>query len=476
VARNFQTAFVALQRFGFGARGGSSDLSHAASDARGFLVAELNEPGIAEIDDPSLPSSKSALQEEYEFQKQQKTAREQMAALSKVPAAAPGATQSDSSAMSMPPKPSPPQKDIFKAEAMARFRCVFHANAGYAERLVHFWSNHFCVSVAKGGPVHATAGAFEREAIRPHVLGRFSDMLVAVARHPAMLHYLDNVQSFGPNSKVGQKGKRGLNENFGRELLELHTLGVDGGYTQADVTSLSKILTGWTIAGPNGGRGEPGTFVFLENGHEPGPQTLLGKVYGAEGERQGEDALRDIARHPATATHLAWKLCRHFLADDPPKELIGRLAGLYLRTDGDLKAMSIALVEAQDSLTLPLTNVRSPEVFLLASVRAFDRIPDDPGPILGPMRVMGQPLWQPPGPNGWPDTSDTWASPENMKSRLDVSAALAARLKELINPSQLLDVLVGQVASSETRQAIERAESREQGLALLLMSPEFQRS
>lgn len=474
MARNFQAAFVALQRFGFGARGNSSDLAHAASDPRGFLVSELSEPGIVEIDDPTLPTSKAALQAEFDFQEQQKKMREELAALSK-PGEKPAGMSAGSNLMT-PEKPKPPQQDIFKAEATARFHCVFHANAGFAERLVHFWSNHFCVSVAKGGPVHATAGAFEREAIRPHVLGNFSDMLVAVARHPAMLHYLDNVQSIGPNSKAGQNGHRGLNENFARELLELHTLGVDGGYTQTDVTSLSKILTGWTVAGPRGFRGEPGTFAFLENGHEPGAQTLLGRAYTSAGDRQAEEALRDLARHPATATHLAWKLSRHFLADNPSKNVVGQLAGVYLKTDGDLKAMSIALVEAQDAWSMPLTKLRSPEVFLLSSVRAFDRIPDDAGALLGPMRIMGQPLWQPPGPNGWPDTADVWASPENMKARLDVSAALAGRLKELINPSELLDVLAGEAASSETRQAVSRAESRQQGLALLLMSPEFQRS
>jgi uncharacterized protein (DUF1800 family) len=483
LARNAHAAFVALQRFTFGGRGGSSDLAHAATDPQGFLVAELNQPDIAALDDPSLRSSKSALQMLYAFQGQQKMAKEQMAPRPDPSAAvvmqSAGASRDIGQMNSMPAtstKPIPPQEDIFKAEAMARFRSVMHANVGYVERLVHFWSNHFCVSTAKDGSVRATAGAFEREAIRPHVLGRFSDMLVAVARHPAMLHYLDNVQSFGPNSKAGGKGKRGLNENYARELLELHTLGVDGGYTQADVTALARILTGWTIAGPKGERGEPGTFVFLENGHEPGAQSLLGKVYRESGAEQGEAALSDLARHPSAATHIAMKLARHFLTNDPPKELIGRLSSIYLRTGGDLKAMAIALVEEQESWSLPLGRVRSPEVFTLAAARALDRIPDDPGQILGSMRILGQPLWQPPGPNGWPDTAEVWASPENMKSRLDVSAAIAAREKELINPSELLDTVVGEAASSETRQAIARAESRQQGLALLLMSPEFQRS
>lgn len=481
--RDSHAAVIAFNRFGFGARGGSADLARAATDPRGYLLSELMEPAIAELDLPFLLSSKAALQAEYAFQLEKKMERENAAANGPAPPSPPAAMQMNAPTMAggdamkpQAPKPNPgPEQDIFKAEAMARFRSALQANAGYVERLVHFWSNHFCVSVAKGGPVRVTAGAFEREAIRPHVLGRFSDMLVAVAQHPAMLHYLDNAQSIGPNSKAGQKGHRGLNENFGRELLELHTLGVGGGYSQADVTSLARILTGWSVVGAKGARGEPGTYVFLDNGHEPGPQSLIGKTYPDDGEKQGEAALRDLARHPSTALHLSFKLARYFVADDPPKDLVGRLAAVYSRTDGDLKAMSMALIKDDAAWQAPATKLRSPEEFLLASTRALDRIPDDPGAILGPMRVLGQPLWQPPGPNGWSNTADVWASPESMKSRLDVSAALAARIKDLINPNELLDVVASDAASPETRQAIARAESRQQGLALLFMSPEFQR-
>ena len=479
--KNSNATLIALNRFAFGARGSSGDLARAASDPRGYLTAELVQPAIADLTEAFLPSTKAALQTEYAYQELKKM--ELAAASPPSPANVPVRpdTMNSGDVMKLPPADSQvkmaasPDQEFFKAEAMARFRCVLHANVGYVEQLVHFWSNHFCVSVAKSGLVRATAGAFEREAIRPHVLGRFSDMLLAVTKHPAMLHYLDNVQSIGPNSKAGQKGKRGLNENLARELLELHTLGVDGGYSQADVTSLARILTGWSVVGAKGARGEPGTYVFFENGHEPGDQMLIGKLYPANGEAQGEAALRDFARHPSTAKHLALKLAQHFVADDPPKALVGRLAGVYTQTDGDLKAMAIALVESDEAWSAPLTKMRTPEEFILSATRALDRIPDDPGPILGPLRVMGQPLWQPPGPNGWSDMADVWSSPEGMKSRLDVSAALAGRVKELINPSELLDAVAGDAASAETRQAVSRAESRQQGLALLFMSPEFQR-
>ena len=491
-----KAAQVAFRRFGFGPRGGAFDLDRAASDPRGFLKSELQRPAITQLDAPTLPPTKIALQAFFIDQQQRKLERQNVGE-GKMPSAsiaspstsytdAPPGTANTSGAMdtsgspdtgqnNTPKPPEPPVAQKFlKADAMARFGRVFHAEVGFAERLVHFWSNHFCVSAVKG-PVRAIAGCFEREAIRPHVFGRFADMLQAAEHHPAMLFYLDNAQSFGPHSKAGQKRKRGLNENLAREILELHTLGVDGGYTQADVTALARTLTGWTFAGRGGRLAEPGTFVFFANSHEPGEQTLLGKTYPASGIEQGEAALADLARHSATARHIARKLARHFVADNPPESLVAKLEKVFRDTDGDLKNVSLALVDADESWTTPLSKLRTPEEFMMAALRAIDRMPDDPGVVLGPLAAMGMPLWQPPGPNGWPDTADAWASPEGMKSRLDASAAIAARVKDQINPSELIDTIAGEAATPETRQAIARAESRQQGLAMLFMSPEFQR-
>jgi uncharacterized protein (DUF1800 family) len=248
-------------------------------------------------------------------------------------AAAEAAPKADAE-MAKAPAPLPPQQQLFRAEALARFQRVVAADTGFVERLVHFWSNHFCVSASKSGAVRAIAGAFEREAIRPHVLGRFGDMLKAVASHPAMLLYLDNAQSFGPASRAGRNRQRGLNENLAREILELHTLSVAGGYGQADVTALARILTGWTFAGPAGRIGEPGQFAFFANGHEPGDHGLLGKVYKAGGIEQGEAALADLARHPATARHVATKFAAHFVADTPPAALVERLEASFKTSDG----------------------------------------------------------------------------------------------------------------------------------------------
>jgi uncharacterized protein (DUF1800 family) len=488
-------AFVALTRFGFGARGGAHGgaLARAASDPIGYLKAELAEPAIARLAPAGLVESKIALGMVYADREQRRKERLRAAAVpEQAKAGMPNPTAAESAAvrpMDPPPAPGPvaapakatteprgappPAQRLFRAEAQARFQRVVAAEAGFVERLVHFWSNHFCVSAAKGALVRAIAGSFEREAVRPHVLGRFADMLKAVESHPAMLFYLDNARSFGPQAPAGQGGKRGLNENLAREILELHTLGVQGGYTQADVTSLARIITGWTFAGAAGRIGEPGTFVFNPLAHEPGDQTLLGKVYKAGGIEQGEAALTDLARHPSTARHVATKLVRHFVADAPPPSLVGRLADVFRDTDGDLLAVAAALLAADEAWSAPLTKMRTPEEFLLAAMRAIDHLPDDPGAVLGPLNVMGMPLWQPPGPNGWPDTVAAWASPEGMKLRLDVAAALAGRARE-VNPSELLDGIAGGFASRETRQAVARAESRQQGLALLLMSPEFQ--
>jgi uncharacterized protein (DUF1800 family) len=363
----------------------------------------------------------------------------------------------------------------YRAEALARIQRATIADCGFVERLVAFWSNHFCISASKGQPARMWAGSFEREAIRPHVLGHFSDMLKAVEQHPAMLFFLDNQQSIGPDSRAGQRRKRGLNENLAREIMELHTLGVGSGYTQDDVTSFARMITGWTYVGRAGRLGEPGTFIFNANAHEPGPQRLLGKTYDNTGLGQGEAALADIARHPATAKFIATKLARHFVADDPPPALVARLQGVFTKTDGDLKAMTLTLVDSNEAWQAPLTKMRSPYDYLIASGRLLARIPEDPRLYLGGLNMLGQPLWTPPGPNGFPDTNAAWAAPEGMKLRLDIAARISSRVAPHIDPRELLEVAVGDAASNETRQAVARAETREQAVALLLMSPEFQR-
>jgi uncharacterized protein (DUF1800 family) len=514
MARDSQAALVALNRFGFGARGGASgDLINAASDPRGFVKSELARPNAVLLEAPGLQSTPQLGQAVFAYQDQVKQAREaaakagappeappdqkpgprrnlslnaaateiagQMAEAKPADSAAKPETMQPSMAAPPPAKPAPQPLNViqktFRAEALARLQRATLVECGFTERLVVFWSNHFCISASKGELARIWAGAFEREAIRPHVLGRFADMLKAVEQHPAMLFFLDNQQSLGPDSRAGQNRKRGLNENLAREIMELHTLGVGGGYTQDDVTSLARIITGWTFAGRQGQLGVPGSFVFNVNAHQPGPQMLLGKTYEPTGLAQGEAALADIARHPATANFIATKFVRHFVADDPPPALVARLRDVFIKTDGDLKALATALVDSDEAWKAPLTKMRSPYDFLVAGGRLLARVPEDPGAYLNNLNLLGQPLWSPAGPNGFADTSAAWAAPEGIKLRLDIAAQMGARLGPNIDPLDLLEFAAADAASIETRRTIERAESRQQALALLLMSPEMQR-
>lgn len=219
-----------------------------------------------------------------------------------------------------------------------------------------FWSNHFCIGATKSNMSRIMAGAYEREAIRPHIFGRFEDMLIAAESHPAMLDFLDNRQSVGPNSPAGRRRGRGLNENLAREILELHTLGVSGGYAQADVTNLARIITGWTVVGREGVLGFPGSFAFNAGLHEPGVTPLLGRRYDQPGKAQGIAALTDLARHPATARFIAMKLARHFVTDVPPHALIDKLALTFRQSGGDLPSVYRALIEDDAAWRAPASN------------------------------------------------------------------------------------------------------------------------
>ncbi len=516
MARDSQAALVALHRFGFGARGGASgDFVNAASDPRGFVKAELSRPSGVLLEVPGLLSTSSLGKAVFDYQFEIQQARDAASKSTATPTSAttepadakgqrrnlslnaiamditakePTARPPENANASMTPPeamqpaaPKPPPQPLniiqktFRAEALARLQRGIIADCGFTERLVVFWSNHFCISASKGGLARMWAGSFEREAIRPYVLGRFGDMLKAVEQHPAMLFFLDNQQSLGPDSRAGQNRNRGLNENLAREIMELHTLGVGGGYSQDDVTSLARIITGWTYAGRQGQLGAPGSFVFNANAHQPGAQAVMGKIYQANGVAQGEAVLADIARHPSTAKFIATKFVRHFVADDPPPALVARLAEVFVQSDGDLKALATALLDSDDAWKAPMTKVRSPYEFLVAAGRVLAQIPSDPGRYLNGLNVLGQPLWAPAGPNGFPDTNAVWAAPEGMKLRLDISAQIASRLGDGIDPRDLLELVAADAASVETRRTIERAESRQQALVLLLMSPEFQR-
>lgn len=456
-----------LQRFGFGPRAGEAE---AVADVRERLIAEVEARQSPDVHLPMTPSVNAVLAEVEEFRTETRKKREatELADMRR---------SAEASGMLGPPMPAPTPgsyaQAVYRDGVNAVMTAAYHAPLGYAERLAWFWSNHFAISVSKSSAVRAIAAEYERSAIRAHVFGRFEDMLLAVARHPAMLMFLDQRQSIGPNSRAGQRRARGLNENLAREILELHTLGVSGGYSQADVTSLAKMLTGWTIVGPQDEDGDIGLFTFNRNRHEPGQQTLLGKVYADGGQGQADAALRDIARHPSTANFIAHKLARHFIADEPPAALVASLADVFRKTGGDLAAVSRALLTANEALAPP-GKIRSPLEFIVSALRATAR-EAEAGSLFGPMRALAQTLWQPGGPNGFADTAAAWLHPEGMKVRMEVASQFARQSKVQGNPNELLGQIVGPAASSETRQSVSRAESRAQGVALLLMSPEFQK-
>ncbi len=339
--------------------------------------------------------------------------------------------------------------------------------APFRERLVWFWANHFTVSTRAGG-VSAVIGPYLREAIRPNVTGSFAGLLLAVMRHPAILIYLDNAASIGPNSSAGRNGRRGLNENLARECLELHTLGPGGGQTQADVTEFARVLTGWSVEQQ---RLFPG-WLFRDGAHEPGSKTVLGRRFGP-GEAGGIAALDFLARHPATHRHLATKLVRHFVADDPPPDAIRTIEGVLRDTDGDLAAASTALLHLPAAWA-PLGKLRAPLDFAVAALRALDLPEGQRPPLRGALNALGQPLWNPPLPNGWADTAAEWAAPEAVMRRIDWSHAVAGRARDQ-DPAAVADAALGPLLRPQTRDAMRGAGSRRDAMTLLFTSPEFQR-
>jgi len=470
---------LAFSRFGLGARPGDGARK---GDPREALIGELNAPAAGRLEDPALGPTPEILADLFAFQEQRKAERDaaDLTRLSSLAMPEPGvaalmfpradAPAANTTAMT----PSPIQK-AFRAEAALRFRRACGVEFGFVERLVAFWSNHFCVSVAKSEIGRAAAGAFEREAIRPHVTGRFADMLLAVEKHPAMLNFLDNAQSIGPNSVAGHNQGKGLNENLAREILELHTMGVGSGYTQGDVTQLAYILTGWTFAGRDGRLGPPGTFAFNPRAHEPLAVALRDRLYVQEGVAQGEAALVDLAREPATARHVAFKFARHFVADVPPPALVDHLTQVFQDTDGNLRLLATALIEDPLAWAAPRTKLRNPWELTVAAFRAFARDPGDAGAALNALNLLGMPLWEPAGPNGFSDVSSTWGSPEGAKMRLELAAQFARGVKNGPRPPDLVDDALGADVSPTTREAVLRAETAEQAYALALMAPEFQR-
>lgn len=459
---------IAANRFGLGARPG--DLEKIEARPQAWLLDQIQGPSQVSDDIRALPDSALVLREVDELRRDQRAQRSE---------------NSDEPAPDIVEKYGKVLREHYTEQADARYRTAASSDYPFHERLVHFWSNHFAISADKQ-PIPAVAGLFESEAIRPNVSGRFVDLLLAVEQHPAMILYLDNQRSIGPGSTLGRRASRGsntrnigLNENLAREILELHTLGVNGGYTQKDVTTFASVITGWSVggAGENGrfAEGEPGTFEFREVIHEPGTQEILGKKYSQSGLDQGEAVLHDLALHPSTANFLATKLSRHFVADEPPAELVDKLATSYRESGGELSAMYETLIAAPESWANAFGKYKTPHDFVISTFRAFDYAPDNPRFLIGALDLMGQTPYRPGSPAGWPDTAEQWGGADALYKRIEWCNTVARVVGSQANPVDLGDAVLGAAFGAETRKAIGRAESPIQGMTLLLAAPDFQR-
>lgn len=370
---------------------------------------------------------------------------------------------------------------LYRHQVAARYAQAVQAENSFGERLVHFWSNHFAVS-ADNIPMTVFAGLQEQEAIRPHVFGNFADMLMAVEHHPAMLIYLNQSGSIGPNSKAGQRratnGRKqsGLNENLGREILELHTMGAQGGYNQNDVTELARALTGFTVAGAGGQQREPGAFRFAMQQHEPGTRTILGKGYAQDGEAQANAVLADLAVHPAAAKHLSFKLARHFVADVPPPALVDRLAKTFVAGRGDLTGWYQELLNSPEARTGQAAKYKTPWEWVVsvgrgAGLEAFPR----PQYLVNLLNQLGQPVWKPKSPAGYDDVAASWLASDALMRRVEAVPRLIALAPNLPDARELAPKLLGSALRPETQRALARAEDNSQAMALLFVSPEFLR-
>lgn len=466
---------IAAHRFGLG----EPSLDAVGDDPAGWLHAQIG-PADAQRGD-ALPGSAQALRVHAEFLRRQLAARQ----------AAP-------TGMPMgPERPAAnPLRALVRADLRARLATAATTTRPFAERLALFWSNHFTVSMAKAG-VRGLVGAFEREAIRPHIAGSFETLLNAAVKHPAMLRYLDNDFSAGPDSRfvrrneararaAGRPAPRitGLNENLAREVMELHTLGATddgaayggwGGYTQADVTAFARVLTGWRVPLRELLDGGDRTVAFDAAWHEPGEPVVLGRRVG-DGAQALDQVLHALAQHPSTSRFIATKLARHFVADDPPPTLVARLAARFRDTGGDLPSMYATLIAAREAWLAGTPKLKTPEEFVVGSARLlglgeqfFARAPD------GGAGALGQRVQAAPSPAGWPDRAVDWLGPDAVWKRVEWARRVAERSSRLVDARALAQASLGPGLSATSRQQIERAADGPQALALLLLAPEFQR-
>ncbi|MDA0656309.1 MAG: DUF1800 domain-containing protein [Proteobacteria bacterium] len=444
-------ATIAANRFGLGARPG--DLEKIGPNPKLWLANQLNPGQNLPPELQGLPHSSESVRFFFVAKKMMQQAKK----------------EKDKQRKKMMQRKI---RDAFQGEAAAHSLAAAKSDQPFRERLVRFWANHFTVSV-RNGKVRPVAYAFEREAIRPHVTGRFSDMLLAVARHPAMLIYLDNQKSIGPNSRAGRRRKKGLNENLAREILELHTMGASRVYTQADVISFAKMLTGWTMEGRKSAT--PGRFTFRQAIHEPGPKRFLGRILPEAGMREAETAMLMVAIHPETAWHVATKLATHFIADNPNPEAIAHIASAFSKSGGDLRATALAMLQINDAWAPKPAKMKTPAELVISVARALNLDLNMGKGMVRAQNILGQKPYAAPSPAGWPDKAEAWAAPEAMMERLEWGASMAVHSRRDIDPVRFAKSILGPTVSENTLTWISRAPSVREGIALVFASPAFQR-
>ena len=527
-----EQAIHVLNRLGFGPRPGDVD-SVLAIGTSSWIDRQLKPESIR--DDaaaaavkrfPTLTMTTAELFDRFErpLREAQRERRRELAGRNETMAsgkteAADSSSEFERIRRRIPPENRP--RRVIEELSAARIVRAIQSERQLNEVLVDFWMNHFNVFAGKGlDRVFTTS--FERDAIRPMIWGRFEDLLLATAKSPAMLFYLDNAQStaddahrparpipfrrgfaslFGMRDGAGNPNRApgGLNENYARELLELHTLGVDGGYTQKDVTELARVLTGWSIVRPEQGTG----FVFRAPLHDIGTKTVLGTPFPPGGGiEEGERMIRILARHPSTARHIAFQLCRRFVADDPPKALVDRVAKRFLETGGDLRETVRAVVTSAEFFDPEYyrAKVKSPFEYVVSAVRAVGATPEDALPIARQLAQMGEPLYLCQPPTGYSDTAEAWVNTGALVARLNFALQLAANrlpgtwtdVERLVPPENTADAkkaadalscaLVDGELSSETERTLEQRIGEVTPrpalpliAGLILGSPEFQR-
>lgn len=361
--------------------------------------------------------------------------------------------------------------------ARVTFARAIGSGDGLRERLVRFWANHFAV-VAKAFRHKGFPSAMVEEAIRPNLTGRFADMLTAVTLHPAMLHFLDQIKSTGPNSPEGIKRGSGLNENLAREVIELHTMGVASGYAQADITELAKLLTGLSVD-------RSGLYAFQPGLVEPGAETVFGVAYDGKGDAPVRAVLEDLAMRPETARFIARKLAVHFVADEPDAALVAALAAEFEATGGDLMAVYAVLLRHPAAWNPATQKARQPDEFLLAALRGLGfgaeemlSFADAPFQrmILAPLAAMGRPWQMPLGPDGFAEAAAVWITPQGLAERIDWAMEVPGRLVPTLPEAPVFaETVLGARADAGVMRAVQRSENLREAVGLVLASPQFNR-